>query len=323
MALSFPSSPSNGQTYNYNGDTYIFDGKRWKSQAQSIDLTPFATETWVNSQLDNVDVATSEFVTAASSPSNPVVGQTYFNTTDDALKIYSSNSEWGSVTFSPLGSQQNPAASALDIIEAGASKGDGVYWLSNPSINSGAPFPAYCDMTKDGGGWILVLTVRGDSVSYMGWNYTNIVTRNTTAPSLQNAYSIIGWSDYLKRSSGNWQWMVEATDSYTTRYTWGGIFTANVNSYSLNTTSAGQTNVTVNEWFNLSGFVNNTGVGPRVPFKGSSTAESPNAIYTTYPGSSSWWGTIAQSDTNFSSYRTGPWISGSYQAPHYKRVWIR
>lgn len=41
MALSFPSSPSNGQTYSYNGDTYIFDGKRWGKQADSINVDDF------------------------------------------------------------------------------------------------------------------------------------------------------------------------------------------------------------------------------------------------------------------------------------------
>lgn len=29
MALTFPSNPTVGQTYTYNGDTYTFDGKRW------------------------------------------------------------------------------------------------------------------------------------------------------------------------------------------------------------------------------------------------------------------------------------------------------
>lgn len=45
MALSFPSSPSTGQTYAYNGVTYEFDGKRWKAQAQAVDFdATYATD---------------------------------------------------------------------------------------------------------------------------------------------------------------------------------------------------------------------------------------------------------------------------------------
>ena len=35
MALSFPNSPSNGQTYTSGSDTYVFDGKRWGKQVNA------------------------------------------------------------------------------------------------------------------------------------------------------------------------------------------------------------------------------------------------------------------------------------------------
>ena len=234
----------------------------------------------------------------------------------------SDGTNWTDVSMSPLGSELNPASSALAIIAAGTSTGNGLYWLTNPNVNGGAGFEVYCDMTKDGGGWILVHTVRGDNIAYMDWTTSNIGLRNQTSPAINNTYSILSWSDQLKKS-GAWQWMIEATDTVNTRYTWGGIFTANVNSYSLVANVPTQTNVTANEFFNITSFADSSGHGGRVPWVNTGNYAPTDALFTTYPGSSSWWGTITQSNSNFSSYYSGPWISGPFQAPLWKRVWIR
>ena len=63
MALSFPSSPSNGQTYTHGDVTYEFDGKRWRSQASSIDLSAYATSTQLTAAISS---ATSGLATTAS-----------------------------------------------------------------------------------------------------------------------------------------------------------------------------------------------------------------------------------------------------------------
>ena len=53
----------------------------------------------------------------------------------------------------PLGDPRNPADSAVAIKTARPTAPDGIYWI-NTAFNGPTPF--WCDMTTDGGGWILV-----------------------------------------------------------------------------------------------------------------------------------------------------------------------
>lgn len=56
--------------------------------------------------------------------------------------------------YSPLlGDPQNPAASAVAIKAARPTAGDGIYWINT---SWAGPVPFWCDMTTDGGGWMLV-----------------------------------------------------------------------------------------------------------------------------------------------------------------------
>ena len=88
MALSFPGSPSNGQTYTYNGVTYEFDGKRWKSQALAADLSSFVTSS------DLASYATTSYVDAL-----PTGGGSSFKEYDTTLSITLAGG--GSYVWSP------------------------------------------------------------------------------------------------------------------------------------------------------------------------------------------------------------------------------
>ena len=95
--------------------------------------------------------------TATSNPSSPGTGEAYFNTSAKDLRIYD-GSGWGNVTFSPLGSLTNPATNAAAIKAADATAVNGYYYIDLGSPASGA-VQIYCDMTTDGGGWMMLWSV--------------------------------------------------------------------------------------------------------------------------------------------------------------------
>ena len=68
--------------------------------------------------------------------------------------VGTSSAGTSSATVRRLGSSASvPALSCLDVLEDGSSVGDGTYWVSP---DGGAAYRVYCDMTTDGGGWMLM-----------------------------------------------------------------------------------------------------------------------------------------------------------------------
>ena len=93
----------------------------------------------------------------------------------------------------------DPSTSAYAIKQAYPSSPDGLYWIQNASINGGAPFQIYADMTTDGGGWTLIMQNMNPD-----WSYETSLLRNSTSPPSTLGsinYSIIGWADYIKRNT--------------------------------------------------------------------------------------------------------------------------
>lgn len=229
-----------------------------------------------------------------------------------------------------------PANSGLSSATAGTSayqikqdypnSSDGFYWIKNANINSGTPFKIFADMTTDGGGWTLILK----NSSYATWNYANSIALNTTIPYTKNTditststsnYSIIGWADYIKRSSSGFQYMFDAG----TRRDLGGIWTANA-AYSFVSTSNAQTDVTVNTKFGSWNYVtNNNGFAQRMPFR-STSAGSGYGLLTNSSGTGNWFATLISTS---SSYSPAPWLSdagggtSSNIAPGIIWYWVR
>ena len=67
---------------------------------------------------------------------------------------------------------------------------DGVYTI-NPTGSKA--MPAYCDMSRDGGGWTLLVTSHTNS-----WTSKNVLLRNEGTPQLEDDYSILSRADAIK-----------------------------------------------------------------------------------------------------------------------------
>jgi hypothetical protein len=203
-------------------------------------------------------------------------------------------------------SSQTASTSAYQIKQDYPNSTDGFYWIKNANINSGVPFKIYADMTTDGGGWTLILKNSSNSV----WTYANAISLNTQNPFTTTAdvtstgtlsYSIIGWADYIKKSSSGFQYMIDAGS----RRSFGGIWTANGN-YSFVKTDNTQTDVTINTKFGSWNYnTANNGISQRMPWYSNTTGAGTGYI-TLSTGTGNWWGTMV---ANNQYYSPSPWLS--------------
>jgi hypothetical protein len=183
-------------------------------------------------------------------------------------------------------------SSAYQIKHDFPASADGLYWIKNSNINGGLPFRIYADMTTDGGGWTLILCNKSPNT---GWDNSTALLRNETHPDVNAVYSIIGWADYIKKSSSGFQYMIDAQS----RGNYGGIWTANSN-YSFVSTSNSNTNITLNTKFGSWDY-NDGGIEERMPWY---APGSQGIITTSGDANGSWWGTLIAAG----GWDPAPWL---------------
>jgi hypothetical protein len=110
-------------------------------------------------------------------------------------------------------SAENPATSCNAIVTAGATRGNGLYWLTTGS----ASYLAYCDMTAGDAGWTLVMRSVSSNLAYADALWTNATLSNetvfdftVTGVSKYQAYLYVPFTSLRSSDTTNW-----STSNYT------------------------------------------------------------------------------------------------------------
>jgi hypothetical protein len=114
-----------------------------------------------------------------------------------------------------LGECSNPAANAIDILQERNTRGDGPYWINIDGTSS----RVYCDMTFEGGGWMLVRRQRphrgwmdNPSDRLQGSRGYGYKLNDDTSPNMNKSFGIkfdsIPFTQFLFKTGDGSKWLI-------------------------------------------------------------------------------------------------------------------
>jgi len=152
MAITFPSSPANGQLYTVGGKSWLWDGTSWNAIPYNtsflshsathgvggIDAIVIAPSQVTGTAIVNGDVHTVTFCTSSTRPGSPTAGQIIYET-DTSLYFGWNGSIWSSIGGGGAAYQatapSSPLAGALWVdSDAAASLNENDYKLKADAI---------------------------------------------------------------------------------------------------------------------------------------------------------------------------------------------
>jgi hypothetical protein len=122
MPLTFPSSPTNGQTYVVGSRTWTWNGSIWEFNNSAIGVSSVGESEIINGSVTQAKLASTvsgiTICTSSTRPGSPFEGQMIYETNTDILAIWN-GSAWKSVastngaTFDSTGRMTNPVQPAF------------------------------------------------------------------------------------------------------------------------------------------------------------------------------------------------------------------